>query len=153
MPEKSAFSFHHTFYPKPRIKLEVAVISDATREKLQVLKQNYNDIVSQHSDEIGLTHLEEMVIETNPKLPPMVTKPYPLPLKHYQFVKEEIENLLEARLIERSMSPYAAPVIVVPGKCKLGTPLAEMKRLVINYQELNKQIPWCRQPKLNQKAV
>ena len=28
-------------------------------EKLQVLKQSYNDIVSQHSCDIGLTHLVE----------------------------------------------------------------------------------------------
>ena len=78
-----------------------------------------------------MTYLEEMVIEPNPELPPVVTKPYPLPLKNHKFIMEEIENLLEAGLIKRSMGPYAMPVIVVPGKCKPGAPLAEMKRLVI----------------------
>ena len=68
MPEKSAFTFHHNFYPK--VKLEDAIIWDETEEKLQVLKQNYKDIVSQYSSDIGLTHLEEMVIETNTELPP-----------------------------------------------------------------------------------
>ena len=43
---------------------------------------------------------------------------------------EENENVLEARLIKRSMSPYAIPVIVVPRKSKSGAPLAEAKRLV-----------------------
>ena len=38
------------------------------------------------------------------------------------------------------MSPYAAPIIVVPRKSKPGAPLAEMKRLVIDYRELNRQI-------------
>ena len=56
-------------------------------------------------------------------------------------MKEEIENLLEARLIERSMSPYAAPIIVVPRKSKPSTPLGETKLLVIDYWELNMQIP------------
>ena len=55
-------------------------------------------------------------------------------------MKEEIENLLEAELIKRSMSSYVASIIVVPRKSKPGVPLAETKRLIIDYQELNKQI-------------
>ena len=38
------------------------------------------------------------------------------------------------------MSPYATP-ISGPRKSKPGAPLAETKRLVIDYRELNKQIP------------
>ena len=67
---------------------------------MQVFKQNYNDIVSQHSSNVGLTHLEEMVTETDAELPPAVSKPCYLPLKHHKFVKEEIGNLLEAGLIK-----------------------------------------------------
>ena len=62
--------FHHNFYLKPKVKLEDAIISDETKNRLQALKKNYNDIVSQHSSNIGLAHLEEMVIERDPKLPP-----------------------------------------------------------------------------------
>ena len=53
-----------------------------------------------------------------------MSKPYPLHLKHHKFVNGEIENLLEAGVIERSMSSYAAPIIVVPRKSKPDTPLA-----------------------------
>ena len=56
-------------------------------------------------------------------------------------MKEERDNLLETRLTERSMNSYATPVIVVPRRCKPDAPLAETKRLVIDYRELNKQIP------------
>ena len=35
---------------------------------------------------------------------------------HHNFMKDEIKNLLEAGLIERPMSPYIAPIIVVPRK-------------------------------------
>ena len=31
MPEKSAFTFHHNFCPKPKVKLEDAIISDETK--------------------------------------------------------------------------------------------------------------------------
>ena len=39
------------------------------------------------------------------------------------------------------MSPYATPFIVVPRRSKPGAPLVGTKRLVIDYCELNKQIP------------
>ena len=69
MPEKSAITFHHNFYQKWKIDLEDATISDETQNRLQVLKQNYNDIGSQNSCDIGLTYLEEMAIDTDPELP------------------------------------------------------------------------------------
>ena len=68
--------------------------------------------------------MEEITIDTDTNLPPVKSKLYPLPLKYHKYVKEEIENLLEAGLIERSMSPYAAPIIVVARKSKPGAPLA-----------------------------
>ena len=49
-----------------------------------------------------------MTVDTDPNLPPVVSKPYPLPLKHHRFVKEGIKKLLEAGLIERPISPYVA---------------------------------------------
>ena len=58
-------------------------------------------------------------------------KPYPIAMKHYQWVKEEIEKLLAAKVIHTSHSSWSAPIIVVPkgdgGKC-----------LVIDYRALNK---------------
>ena len=51
--------FHHTFYPKPKIDLEDAEISNETQQKLQISKQDYDDIVSKHSSDIGLTHLRK----------------------------------------------------------------------------------------------
>ena len=89
MPVKSAFMFHHTFYLKPKLDLEDSKISQETQQKLQTFKQDYDILVSKHSSDIGLTHLEEMKIETDPKLPPVASKPYPLPLKHHKFVKEK----------------------------------------------------------------
>ena len=57
-----------------------------------------------------------MKINTNPNLPPCSKLTLPLPLKHHKFVKEEIEHLLEAGIIERSTSLYAAPIIVASRK-------------------------------------
>ena len=62
---------------------------------------------------------------------PVSQKPYPIAMKHYQWVKEEIEKLLATKVIHTSCSSWSAPIIVVPkgdgGKC-----------LVIDYRALNK---------------
>ena len=78
-----------------------------------------------------------MVLPTEPGAAHVASKPYDLPLKHHKFAKEELKNLLETGLIERSLSPYAAPFIVVPYKAAPGSSLTKTKRLVIDYHELN----------------
>ena len=101
MPEKkSAFMFHHNLYLKPKVHLKDADITQEIRQKLLDLQQKYDDIISKCSSNIRLTYLEEMRIYTDPNLSPVASKPYPLPLKHHKFVKEDIENLLESRLIK-----------------------------------------------------
>ena len=87
MPEKLAFVFHHNFCLKCKADLEDAEITPKIKQKLTDLQQKYDDIISKHSSDIGLMHLEEIRIDTYPNLPPVVSKPYPLPLKH-KFVKE-----------------------------------------------------------------
>ena len=62
---------------------------------------------------------------------PVSQKPYPIAMKPYEWVKNEIEKLLAAKVIHTSCSSWSASIIVVPkgngGKC-----------LVIDYRALNK---------------
>ena len=62
---------------------------------------------------------------------PVSQKPYPIAMKHYQWVKDEIEKLLATKVICTSCSSWSVPIIVVPkddgGKC-----------LVIDYRAINK---------------
>ena len=46
--------------------------------------------------------------------PPIAKKPYVLALKHYDWVKDEIDKLLEAGVIRESHSSWSAPIVVVP---------------------------------------
>ena len=62
---------------------------------------------------------------------PVSQKPYPIAMKHYQLVKDEIEKLLAAKVICTSCSSWSAPIKVVP-KGNGG------KHLVIDYRALNK---------------
>ena len=62
---------------------------------------------------------------------PVSQKPYPIAMKHYEWVKDEIEKLLATKFIRTSHSSWLAPIILVSkgnrGKC-----------LVIDYRALNK---------------
>ena len=62
---------------------------------------------------------------------PVFQKPYPIAMKHYEWVKDKIEKLLATKVICTSHSSWSAPIIAVPkgngGKC-----------LVIDYRALNK---------------
>ena len=89
--------------------------------------------MSKNSLDIDVTHLNEMVLHTKPGSIPVVGKPYSLPLKHHEFVKEEIPNLLETGVIEWSLNPYAAPIMLVTQMAPAGSSLTEMKRLVSDY--------------------
>ena len=139
--ENSAFLFCKDFYLKPRITLLDAELSPETQQQLETLLEELSDIMSKSSSDIGLTHIREMVLHTKSGSILVVSKTYSLLLKHHKFIKEELTNLLEARLIEWSLSPYDALIMVVSCKVPAGSSLMEMKQLVFDYQELNRQLP------------
>ena len=62
---------------------------------------------------IGTTPLTEMTIDTGTS-DLESHKPYPIAMKNYQWVKEEIEKLLTAKVICSSRSSWSVPIIVVP---------------------------------------
>ena len=98
IPEDSAFMFHGDFHPKPRITLLDGELSPETQQQLKPLLEEFSDIMSKSSSDIGLTHLQGMVFHIKSGSIPVVSKPYSLPLKHHKF--EELTNLLWAGLIE-----------------------------------------------------
>ena len=62
--------------------------------------------------------------------PPIAKTPYTLAIKHHEWVKEEIDKLLEAGVIRENHSSWSAPIVVVP-KGDGG------KRMCIDYRALN----------------
>ena len=79
---------------------------------------------------IGMTPLTEITIATGTS-DPVSQKPYPVAMKNYQWVKEEIEKLLSSKVMCSSRSSWSVPIIVGP-KGDGG------KQLVIDYHPLNK---------------
>ena len=140
--KKSAFMHPSKFYPKPKIVLKDAPVTEEIQEKFDKLLNEYEDIMSHKSTDIGVMTLEEVPIETDPDSPLIASKPYTIPLKHQEFVKQELTKLLQAGLITRSISPYASPCLVVSKKSSdPNAELSDQKRLVIDYHALNNQAP------------
>ena len=45
---------------------------------------------------------------------PVSQKPYPITMKHYQWVEDEIEKILIVKVIRGSQSSWSVPIIVLP---------------------------------------
>ena len=105
-------------------------LSTPIQDDLKLLLQEYKSQFAKDETTIGTTPLMSMTIDTG-ITDPVSQKLYPIAMKHYQWVKHEIEKLLATKVICTSCSSWPAPIIVVPkgngGKC-----------LVIDYRALNK---------------
>ena len=95
-----------------------------------MLLEEYESQFAQDETSIGTSPLTSMTIDTG-TANPVSQKPYPIAMKHHEWVKNEIEKLLAAKVIHSSHSSWSAPITIVPkgdgGKC-----------LVIDYRALNK---------------
>ena len=100
------------------------------QNSLKLLLEEHESQFAKDETSIGTTPLMSMTIDTG-TANPVLQKPYPIAMKHYEWVKNEIEKLLAAKVIHTSQSSWSAPIIVVP-KGDRG------KHLVIDYRALNK---------------
>ena len=105
-------------------------LSAPIQDSLKLLLQEYESQFARDETSIGTTPLTSMTIDTG-TADPVSQKPYPIAMKHYEWVKDEIEKLLATKVICTSHSSWSAPIIVVP-KGDGG------KHLVIDYRALNK---------------
>ena len=140
--EKTAFVSRHNTYTKPKVDLRDVVVPPDLQKKFENLKKKYADIFSVGPSDIGLTNLAEMTIDTKADAIPYTARPYKLALQHQEFLRREIQALLDTGIIVPSVSQYAAPCMVVPRKCKNPetAPIRDLAHLVINYKKLNKNL-------------
>ena len=112
-------------FTPPKYQLDPTI-----QQQLDNLLRTFQDQFAKDEMTIGTTPLTQMSIDTGDSNP-VSQKPYPVAMKHYNWVKEEIDKLLEAGVIRNSHSSWSAPIIVVPkgdgGKC-----------LIIDYRAFNK---------------
>ena len=92
-----------------QVPLTNAKIAPSTKIALHKLLNTFKSIISKNSNDIGQT----MHIAIRPDATPIAACPYPLAIKHCDFLKQEIQDLLDAGMLHKSMSPWASPTVVV----------------------------------------
>ena len=92
-----------------RMELKDHDISEDTRRKFEELKVQFPKVFSLNNEDIGHTQLVTMDINTGDS-PPICQKPYTLPLKHYNWVQQEIETLERAGVFRKVSVCGQAPL-------------------------------------------
>ena len=121
-------------------------LSPETKKKLDNIIDEYSDIFSKDQYDIGASTHPPVEIPTEG--PPCISAPYTIPLEFKPWADNTINKLLEAGMIQQTMSTWASPVIIVPKKGlevskDPGTPLpvTAKLRMVCGYRKLNKKLP------------
>jgi len=96
---------------------------------LQQVLHEYANICTSSQTEISKTTLITHKINTE-NAAPISQKPYRMNPENEKFLNEEVERLLQAKIIRKSYSPWASPVVIVGKK-------GGDKRLCIDYRKLN----------------
>ena len=122
--------------PRPPIKLRDAEVSQEHRVAFEGLCEEFTDVFSQNSADLGKTPLMRMEIPTGDN-PPISQRPYGLALRHVQWVQDEIEILERVGVITKSVSPWASPIVIVPKKTSPGEP-PRRRMCVLRYDTIGK---------------
>ena len=117
-----------------QVELKDHDATEETKQHFEELCQQFLKVFSTSNEDIGRTNLITMDIDTGDS-PPYVKKPNMLPLKHYDWVQQEIKSLEQAGIITRSVSPWASPIVVIPKKSAPGE--APRRRMCIDFHAIN----------------
>ena len=135
IPHDTAFLCSPADVPGPRkVQLQDKDITTDIRQKFKELCDEYGEAFSKNNEDIGRTKLVKMDTDTGDS-PLVSSRPYTLPLKHYEWVQREIESLERAGVITKSMSKWASTIVVVPKKSAPGEP--PKRRLCVDFRKVN----------------
>ena len=135
IPSNTAFICSPADVPGHRkVHLHDKEISADVRQRFEELCEEYGKAFSKNNEDIGRTKLVKLDIDTRDS-PPVSSRPYTLPLKHYEWVQREIESLGWAGVIKKNMSNWASPIVIVPKKSAPGEP--PKRRLCIDFRKVS----------------
>ena len=117
-----------------KVHLQDREISVDVCQRFEELCEEYGEAFSKHNEDISRTKFVKMDIDTGDS-PPVSSRPYTLPLKHYEWVQREIESIKWAGVIKKSMSNWASPIVIVPKKSTSGE--LSKRRLCIDFRKVS----------------
>ena len=135
IPHDTAFICSPADVPGPRkVQLQDKTITSDIKQKFKELREEYGEAFSKNNEDTSRTKLVKMDIDMGDS-PPVSSRPYTLPLKHYEWAQREIESLECAGVITKSMSKWANPIVIVPKKSAPGEP--PRRRLCVDFRKVN----------------
>ena len=99
--EKKCITYPAEVNTHRKMQLQDAEVTEEKWEKFKLLCEEFEDIFSKDSTDIGKTSLITMDIDTGDS-PPVCQRPYNVPLKHREWVQKVLETLEKAGVIEVS---------------------------------------------------
>ena len=85
-----------------KVQLQDKDITTDIRQKFKELYEECGEAFSKNNEDIGRTKLVKLDIDTGDS-PPVSSRPYTLPLKHYEWVQREIESLERASVLSQKV--------------------------------------------------
>lgn len=95
--------------------LDLSVLSLEEQVKVRTLLEKYSSVFSANDGDLGCTNLISHEIPLVDEVP-VRQRFRRIPPSEYEVVKAHINQLLEARVIRESCSPYASPIVLVKKK-------------------------------------
>ncbi|MEW8544650.1 MAG: reverse transcriptase domain-containing protein, partial [Candidatus Thiodiazotropha sp.] len=110
-------------------------LNEGQKAELKDTLESFKDVLS---DVPGMTNFLKHDVKLNSDIP-VSKKAYILPYALRDKVKKEIQDMIEAGIAEKSASPYASPIVIVPKK-------DNSIRLCVDYRQLNQVTIFDPQP-------
>ncbi|KAL4083037.1 hypothetical protein QTP88_028367 [Uroleucon formosanum] len=105
------------------------------RESIIKICEEYADRFCLENDYLTITTAAEHVIRLPKDTPPIHERPYRVPFSQQKIIQEQIEQMERDDIIEKPMSPFNAPLLLV--KKKADASGKEKFRIVIDFRALN----------------
>ena len=110
-------------------KSEISVPLEYNDRETELIFQN-EDIFAATDADLGHTDTVKMKIDIG-DYPPIKLRPYRTPLNNRKNVDKAVDEMMEAKIISRSKSPWSFPVVIVDKK-------DGSRRFCVDFRRLNK---------------
>lgn len=95
------------------VDLRSSTLNQEQQERLRALLNEYRDVFAVTPKELGRTSLVHHHIDKGDH-PPLRSRPYRIPQAQKETIENHINDMLSRDVIQRSASPWASPVVLVP---------------------------------------
>ena len=130
---------------QPQLYNDVSIseaLTSEQRAEVEALVEQYPDVLTSVPGRTDLIQHDIKLLTSEPTR----SKGYPVPFKAHDVMDSEIKEMLELGVIEKSVSPYSSPVVLVPKKD--GSVL-----FCIDFRKLNKVTEFDAEPMPNMEEV